>query len=251
LTEKSGNIALADFVELEWPDPPKEPSCPLDMLEEAMLKTLDEVEDMKGKLIAQDKEMGRMKAEHQKVSNDLSALEEQRSSLRKEMEDGQGKVNKTLSAKELALKPDMSGKVNEGVEVFGPSGSEEEVTEQPVQSEQKKDLKQNIKTNTYFPAPPLPVNPLVGVPMYQHSTQNCGFQRLLHNSPYFCKCMCVCVCVCYYHSPKCKMLKEIIFLDILLCSHVIRHLSKFGLFLLLLIPQHAWFYETVIKGCTY
>jgi small-conductance mechanosensitive channel len=180
------------------------------MLEEEMLKTLDEVEDMKRKLIAQDKEMGQMKAEQQKVSDNLSALEEQQSRLKKEIEDRQGKVNSSLSTKKLALKPDMSGKVNEGVEVSDPSGSAEEVIEQSVQPDWKENMKQNINSNPYFSSAPLHVSSLVGVPMYQHSTQNYGYQPVLPSSPYFCKCMCVCLRL-LLPSPKCKMLKEIIF----------------------------------------
>jgi hypothetical protein len=205
LTDKSRNITLADFAKLEWPDPPKEPICPLDVLEETMLKALDEVEDMKGKLIAQDKEMGQMKAEQPKVPE-----EEQRPRLGKAAEDRQGKVNSSLNAKELALRAGMSGKVDEGAEAFDPSGLEGEVTEQPVQSEQKKGLKQNTSSSTHFSAPPLHVSSLVGVPMYQHSAQSYGHQPVLRSSPYFCKCMCVFAIT--MPVVKSKMLRQIVFL---------------------------------------
>jgi hypothetical protein len=194
LNEKSGNLTLADFIKLEWPSPPIKPISPLDLLEEMMLKTLDGVEDMKGKLVTQDKEMVQIKAQHQKVLNDLSALEEQRLKLRKAIEDRQKKVENSLISKEVTLEPGVSEKVNEAAEKLDRSDLKGEakvgkMPEQVVQSEQK-GLKQNINSDAYFST--VPVNPLVGVPMYQHPTQDYGYQPVLHSSPYFCKCLCFC-----------------------------------------------------------
>jgi hypothetical protein len=215
LIEKSRDNTVADFEKLEWPDPPKEPTCPLQMLEEATLKALDEVEDLKEKLVTQDKEISQMKAKQLRVFSDLSALEEKGLKLKKAIED-KGKVANSLISKELASKPDMLRKGN-GVEIVDPSGLQGEVSEGPVQSDEKKGLKQNMNSNTYFSAspvsPPLQVNSLVGVPMYQHSTQNYGYQPVLHSSPYFCKCLCVFVIT--IPVMKCKMLKRVNFLDIL------------------------------------
>jgi hypothetical protein len=159
-----------------------------------MLKALDEIKDIKEKLITQDKEMVQMKAEQLKVLNDLSAVEEQRLKLHKVIEDRQKKVTNSLISKEPALEPGVVEKVNEAAEQLDPSGSKGEakvgkVPEQLVHSEEK-GLKQNINSGTYFSA--MQVNPLVGVPMYQHSTQGYGYQPALHSSPYFCKCLCVC-----------------------------------------------------------
>jgi hypothetical protein len=165
-----------------------------------MLKALDEIEDMKEKLVTQDKEMVQMKAEQLKILNDLSAVEEQRLKLEKVIEDTQKKVTNSLISKEPALEPGVVEEVNEAVEQLNPSDSKGEakmgeVPEQLVQSEEK-GLKWNINSGTYFSPvpfnPPLQVNPLVGVPMYQHSTQGYGYQPALHSSPYFCKCLCVC-----------------------------------------------------------
>jgi hypothetical protein len=173
------------------------------MLEEMMLKALDEREDLKGKLIAQDKEIAEMKVEQEKVLNDLTAVEEQRLRLRKAIEERREKVANSLTSKEPALKPGILEKVNEVAEKLDLSDlkGEAKVGKEPehlVQSEEK-GLKQNINLDTYLSAvsvnSPLQVNPVVGLSMYQYSTPNYGHQPLLHSSPYFCKCL----CVCYYH----------------------------------------------------
>jgi hypothetical protein len=165
------------------------------MLEEMILKALDEREDMKEKLRTQDKEMVQMKAEQVKVLNGLSAVEEQRLKLRKVIEDRQKrKVTNSVISKEPALEPGVVEEVNEAVEQLDPSDSKGEakvgkVPEQLVQPEEQ-GLKQNINPGTYFSA--VSVNPLGGVPIYQHSTQGYGYQLPLHSSPYFCKCLYVC-----------------------------------------------------------
>lgn len=167
-----------------------------------MLKALDGVEDMKGKLITQDKEMAQIKAQQQKVLNDLSTLEEQRLKLRKAIEDREKKVKNSLINKELALEPGVSEKVNEVAVKLDPSDFKGEakvvgkMPEQLVHSEENS-LKQNIISEPYFSAvpvtPPLQVNSLLGVPMYQHHTQDYGrYQPVLQSSPYFCKCLCFC-----------------------------------------------------------
>ncbi|PNF28586.1 hypothetical protein B7P43_G09381 [Cryptotermes secundus] len=189
LNEKSGNITLADFIKLEWPDPPKEPSCPLDLLEEVMLKALDEVESMKEKLITQDKEMLQVKAEQLKFLNGLTVVEEQRLKLGKAIEDRQKKVTNPLIGKEPALQPGVVEEMNKAVEQLGPSDPKGEAKagktpEQLMQSEEK-GLKQNINSGAYF-ASPFQVNPLIGVPIYQNSTQGYGYQPALPSSPYFC-----------------------------------------------------------------
>lgn len=184
--EKSGNINLVDFVKLEWPDLPKEPSCPLGLLEEMTQKALDEREDVEGKLIAQDKAMVELKVEQQNAPDGLTLVGEQKLKLTKVKENKNENIQNTSINKELA--PQLSKtleKLDEVAKKLDPSNLKGEGKCELFVGSDQKGLKQNRPSNVCFSAPA--VNPLTGVSLFQHSGSNYGYQPLLHSSPYFCK----------------------------------------------------------------
>jgi hypothetical protein len=228
LNQKLGNITLADIVKLEWPNPPDEPSCPLDTLEEMTRKALDEREDMKGKLIVQDKAMAQLKLQQQKAVDDLALVEEQTLKLRKVIKNRNEMIENTLINKEMALPPSETlPKLNEVDKKVDSSNlkREEKLEQKPEKLVGSGEMDFEQKGHSYVSFSTLSVNPATGVPLLQHSTPVYGCQPLLCSSPYFCKyyvcahvlayvclhacayfCVCVCVCVCaraHYYHPLC------------------------------------------------
>jgi hypothetical protein len=201
---------MADFIKLDWPQPPEEPRCPLDTLEEMTHKALDEREDMKGKLIAQDKAMAQLKLEQQKAVDDLALVEKQALKLRKVINNRSDIIQNMVSSKEMKLSPSETPmKVNEVAKVDPSNVKREKKLEQKSEEllgSNDKDFEQN--GHPYVHIPPLQVNSAIDVPLVQHLVPVYGHQCVLRSSPYFCKYF-VCVCVCvrahahHYHSLAC------------------------------------------------
>jgi hypothetical protein len=174
-------------------------------------KAMDEREDMKGKLIAQDKAMAQLKLEQQKAIDDLAFVEEQTSKVRKVIKNRSEIIENTLISEEMALPPSETLlKLNEVDKVDSPELKREEKLEQKPEKlvGSVKDFVQNGHSHVH--ASTLPVNPATGVPLLQQSTPVYAFQHVWHSSPYFCKyyvcahmhsymCMDTHVCVCFYH----------------------------------------------------
>jgi len=186
------SITLADLT-LKWPVLPEPPTCPLDALEEKPQKALDEREDMKGKLVTQDKAVTEMNDDQWRA---VPSMEEQLLKLKKTVENRQEKISNPVIIKEQAQDPSKTlMKLNEAAKKVDPSNLKEEEkkekkSEQSVGSDMQ-GLQQTIPSNLFIPLPPanapLPINPVTTMPYYQPPTQHYGHHSLVHTSPYFCK----------------------------------------------------------------
>jgi hypothetical protein len=212
LKEKLRSIALADLT-LKWPALPEPPTCPLDVLEEMTQKALDEREDMKGKLLTQDKVVTEMNDDQWKG---VPAMEEQFLKLKKTVENVQEKISSSIIIKEQAQDPSKSlMKLNEVAKKVDPSNVKEEEkvekkSEQSVGSDMQ-GLKQNIHSNVYTSLPSassaLTINPVTAVSYFQPSTQHYGRPSLMHTSPYFCKYyVYICLFAIIVHFLTCGMI---------------------------------------------
>lgn len=195
LKEKLGSITLADLL-LKWPVLLEPPTCPLDVLEEMTQKALDEREDMRGKLLTQDKALTEMNDIQYRA---LPAVEEQYFKLKKTVE----KTSNSVISQEQAQDSSKTlKKLNDVAKKIDSSNCKEEEkmekkSEQSVGPDNQ-GLKQNIHSN-FYPSLPLanaalPMNSVAGVPYFQSSAQHYGHQSLTRTSPYFCKyylCLCL------------------------------------------------------------
>jgi len=182
---------LADLT-LKWPVLPEPPTCPLDALEEMPQKALDEREDMKGKLLTQDKTVTEMNDQWRAVPT----VKEQLLKLKKTIENRQENISNPVIIKEHAQDSSKTMmKLNEAAKKMDPSNLKEEEkkenkSEQSVGSDVQ-GLQQTIPSNVYFPVQPtnapLPINSVTTMPYYQPSTQHYGHPSLMHTSPYYCK----------------------------------------------------------------
>lgn len=183
------STTIADF-RLNWPVLPEPPTCPLDALEEMPQKALDEREDMKGKLLTQDKAVTEMNDDHWRA---LPTVEEKYLKQKKILENRHEKISNSVIIKEQAEDPSKTiMKLNEAAKKMDPSNLKEEEkkgnkSEQAVGSDMQ-GLQQTVPSNVYTPLHPtnaaLPIN---SMPFYQPSTQHYGHPSLMHTSPYFCK----------------------------------------------------------------
>lgn len=211
LKEKLRSITLADLTQ-KWPVLPEPPTCPLDVLEEMLQKPLDEKEDMKGKLLTQDKAVTEMNDDHWRA---LPALEEQLLKLKKTIENRQEKISNPVIFNEQAKDSSKTLlKLNEVAKKVDPSNLKEEEktgkkSEQSVGSDMQ-GLKQNIHSNVYTSlssaSAPLTINPVTAVPYFQPPTQHYGHPSLMHTSPYFCKYyVYICLFAIIVHFLTCEM----------------------------------------------
>jgi hypothetical protein len=179
-------------------------------LEEMPQKTLDEREDMKGKLLTQDKAVSELNDDQWRV---LPSVEEQFLKLKKTGENRQEKISNPVVVKEQAHDPSKTlMNLNEVAKKVDPSNSKEEEkmekkSEQSVGSDMQ-GLKQNIPSNIYTSLPPasaaLTINP---VQYFQPSTQHYGHHSLMHTSPYFCKYyVFICLFAIIVHFVICEMI---------------------------------------------
>ncbi|XP_021922164.1 uncharacterized protein LOC110830988 isoform X2 [Zootermopsis nevadensis] len=188
LNEKVGKITVADFVKLDWTDLPQEPSCPVDTLEVIIQKALEEQQDLKGKLIAQDKELAQMKLERQKAVDDLAFVEQQALKLRKVIKNRSEVIENTLMNKDTALPPSETMlKMSEVDKKEDSSDSKieekfKQILETLVRSDEK-NFEQNGCSRVHVPSSP--VTCATGVPLLQHSTPVYGYQPMLHSQSYF------------------------------------------------------------------
>jgi hypothetical protein len=211
MKEKLRSITVADLT-LKWPVLPEQPICPLDVSEEVLQKALDEREDMKGKLLAQDKAVTEMNDNHWRT---FPGVEEQSLKLKKTVDTRQEKISSPVMIKEQAQDRSKTLlKLNEVAKKVDPlSLKEEEKTdkksEQSVGSDMQ-GLKQSTLSNIYSSLPlanaALPINHLAGAPFYQpSSTQPYG--HTMHSSPYFCKYyVYICLFAIIVHFLMCEMI---------------------------------------------
>jgi len=210
MKEKLRNITLADLT-LKWPVLPEQLTCLLDVLEEVPQKALDEREDMKGKLLTQDKAVTEMNDDHWRT---LPAVEEHLK-LKKTVENSQEKISSPVIIKEQAQDPSKTLlKLNEVAKKVDPLNLKEEEkmekkSEQSVGSNMQ-GLKQSTHSNIYTSLPPanaaLPINPLAGVPYFQPSPTQ-PFGHLMRTSPYFCKYFVyICLFAIIVHFLMCEMI---------------------------------------------
>jgi hypothetical protein len=210
LKEKLISVTLADLT-LKWPVLPEPPTCPSDVLEEMPQKALDEKEDVKGKLLTQDKAVTEMNDDQWRA---LPAVEEQFLKLKNTGENRQEKISNPVIIKEQAQDASKTLiKLNEVAKKLEPSNIKEEEkmekkSEQPVGSDMQ-GLKQNIHSNIYTSLPPanaaLTINPVPAVPYFQPSTQHYGHHSLMHTSPYFCKYY-ICLFGIIVHFLMCEII---------------------------------------------
>jgi hypothetical protein len=196
---------------LKWPVLPEQPTYPFDVLEEVQQNALDEREDMKGKLLTQDKAVNEINDDHWRT---VPAVEEQVLKLKTTVENSQEKISSPVIIKEQAQDPSKTLlKLNEVAKKVDLLNLKEEEkmgkkSEQSVGSDMQ-GLKQRTHSNIYTSLPPanaaLPLNPLARVPYYQpSSTQPYG--HLIHTSPYFCKYFVyICLFAIIVHFLKCEM----------------------------------------------
>lgn len=212
MKEKLGSITVADLT-LKWPVLPEPPTCPVDILEEMTQKALDEREDVKGKLLTEDKAVTEMNDDQWRI---LPAVEEQYLKLKKTVENRQENISSSVISKEQAQDPSKTlKKLSEVAKKVDPSNlKEEEKMEKKSEvsvGTDKQGLKQNVHSNIYTSLPPanaaLPISPVAGVPYFQPSTQHYGHQPLMHSSPYFCKYyLYVCVFADVVHFLTCEIM---------------------------------------------
>jgi hypothetical protein len=207
MKEKLRSITLTDLT-LKWPVLPEQPTCPLDVSEEVPQKALDEREDMKGKLLAQDKAVTEMNDDQWRTQ---PAVEEQLLKLKKTVE----KISSPVIIKEQAQDRSKTLlKLNEVVKKVDPLNLKEEEkmekkSEQSVGSDMQ-GLKQSTHSSIYSLLPPanvaLPVNSLAGAPYFQPSSTQ-PFGHLMHTSPYFCKYyVYICLLAIIVHFLTCEMI---------------------------------------------
>ena len=190
---------------LKWPVLPEPPTCPLDVFEEMSQKALDEREDVKGKLVTQDKAVAELNDDQRRA---VPAVEEQFLKPKKTVESRQEKISNPVIIKEQAQDPSKTlMKLKEVAKKHDSSNLKEEEkmekkSEQSVGSDTQ-GLKQNIFSNVYTSFPSANANPVTAVPFFQHY----GLHSLMHTSPYSCKYyVYICLFAAVVHFLTCEMI---------------------------------------------
>ncbi|KAJ4441648.1 hypothetical protein ANN_11506 [Periplaneta americana] len=168
LSEKAGSIPFSDIDNLSFPEIPKEPDCPLDTIEEMVHRVFDESNEMKNKLKEQYQVMTKLLGEQQQTLQHTSEL-------KKAIDNRSEKLLKTLDGN--GHEPETSkplDKQNEGAIKLVATKEKEQKSEESSNAEEKV-LEVNVGLNSQSKnmnnifASVMPMNPSVGIPLYQHA----------------------------------------------------------------------------------